>query len=54
MPIRQIQGPTQKNAFGAKYAQIKPSNAVVKEKEHMSSLAIELHGTFRSSLVARC
>ena len=39
----QVQGPTQANPYGAKYAQVKASNAVVKEKEHMSSLAIELH-----------
>lgn len=47
----QIQGPTQKNPFGAKYSQIKPSNAVIKEKEHMSSLAIELHGECSLSLL---
>jgi hypothetical protein len=44
----QIQGPTQANPFGAKYAQVKPSNAVMKEKEHMSALAIELHSQYGS------
>lgn len=42
----QIQGPTQANPFGVKYAQVKPSNAVMKEKEHMSALAIEIHGKY--------
>ncbi|KAK5230831.1 DNA polymerase zeta [Exophiala xenobiotica] len=48
--LSQVDGPTQKNRYGFKYAQKQPSTSVQHETQYMSIMALEVHVNTRGSL----